>query len=64
MSIHLTECDPKTHHNQHLCALADSKQMLTLARKSKNGRYFCSLCGRVAYESNNVCSPMDLSQIE
>jgi len=64
MSIHLTECDPETHLNQHLCALADSKQMLTLARKSKNGRFFCTLCGRVASKANDVCSPLELSQID
>jgi hypothetical protein len=30
MSLHLSECDQETHHDRHLCALADRKQMISL----------------------------------
>jgi hypothetical protein len=32
MLTDLIECAPVPHYNNHLCALADRKQMLTLAR--------------------------------
>jgi len=64
MTLHLIDCDPEPHPKQYLCALADRKQMLTLARLARNGKYFCTLCGRVSAEANYVCAPMELSQIE
>ena len=52
-------------HDKHLlCALADRKQMLSLARLSKDGKLFCMLCGRVAAEAQYVCAPTELSRIE
>ena len=64
MPLNRIECDPQSHHKELLCALADRKQMLTLARLAMNGEYFCTLCGRVATEAKYVCAPMELSQIE
>jgi len=64
MPLHLVECDTESHHKQHLCTLADRKQMLTLARLAKDGTYFCAMCGRVAADSKYVCAPMVLSQID
>ena len=52
------------HDKQLLCALADRKQMLTLARLSRDGKFFCMLCGRVAAEAQYVCAPTELSCIE
>jgi len=64
MLMDLIECEPVPHYNNHLCALADRKQMLTLARLAKGGKYICKLCGRVAAEEENVCAATELSQIE
>lgn len=64
MSLHLVECDSESLHRQHLCALADRKQMLSLARLAKDGKYLCSLCGRVSAEPQYTCAPMELAHIE
>jgi len=62
--VNLVEEDQGVHQKQVLCALAARKQMLTVARLTKGGKYFCSLCGRVSTEAENVCAPIELSQIE
>ena len=64
MPLNLIDCNPEVHKNKHLCALADRKQMLTLARLAKDGKYICAMCGRVAKEAKNLCSPNELSQVE
>ncbi len=63
MPLKLTDCNSEVH-NDHLCALALRKQMLTLARLAKDGNFICALCGRVARDAKNLCSPTDLSEIE
>ena len=62
MTFHLEDSEPESHYKQYLCALADRKQMLTLARLSNGGKYFCILCGRVAAEEKYICAPSELSQ--
>jgi|WetSurSiteA1Bulk_404760.scaffolds.fasta_scaffold254646_1 hypothetical protein len=64
MPLPLIDCNPESHRDKHLCALAERKQMLTVARLSKDGNYICALCGRVAAKEENLCSPVALSQIE
>ncbi len=64
MPLNLVECDSDSHHKELLCTLADRKQMLTLARLAKNGKYFCTLCGRVAEEEKYICAPKKLTHIE
>ncbi len=64
MPIKLIDCDPEIHHENHLCSLAMRKQMLTLARMAKNAQYVCALCGRSAAKEENVCSPIDLAEVE
>ena len=63
MALNLVECEQGSHQEQHLCALAERKQMVTLARLAKNGEYICAMCGRVAAKSDNICGPVELSQI-
>lgn len=63
MPLNLVDCEPVLH-DRHLCALAERRQMYTLALLAKDGKYFCSLCGRVAAKTENVCGPVELSQIE
>ena len=64
MSLPLVNCEQELHHDNHLCSLAMRKQMLTLARLAKNAQYICALCGRAAAKAENVCSPIDLLQVE
>jgi hypothetical protein len=45
--ITLTSRD-MTAHDQHLCTLADYRQMLTVAKLAKDAKYMCVLCGRAA----------------
>lgn len=62
--MNLVECDPEARHKELLCTLSDRKQMLTLARLAREGKYFCTLCGRVAAEAKYICAPVELSQVE
>jgi len=64
MPVNLADCDPESHHKELLCAFADRKQMLTIARLAKDGEYFCTLCGRVASEAKYICAPVLLSRID
>jgi hypothetical protein len=64
MALPLVDCEPKLHHDNHLCSLAMRKQMLSLARLAINAQYICALCGRAAANAENVCSPINLLQIE
>lgn len=64
MPLHLIDCNPETHRDKHLCALAERKQMLTVARLAKDGKYICAMCGRVAADEENLCAPVALSQVE
>ncbi len=47
-------------HDKHLCALAATHQMKTVARLAKDGKYFCRACGRVAAKAENLCDPVKL----
>ena len=64
MPLHLSDCDPDTHRDKHLCALVDRKQMLTVARLAKDGKHICAMCGRVAAAEENLCAPVALPQTE
>ncbi len=64
MALRLVDIGPETHRKQNLCALAGRKQMLTLGRLAKDGKYCCLLCGRVAADAKYACAPIELSQIE
>ncbi len=47
-------------HDKHLCALAATRQMKTLARLARDGKYLCRACGRVAAKAENLCDPVKL----
>lgn len=57
MELHLRDCEPESHYAKHLCALADRKQILTLARLARNAKYICAICGRVAAKAEHGCAP-------
>lgn len=52
------------YHTRHLCSLVDRKQMLTVARLAKDGKYICALCGRVAVREVNLCAPLNLDDMD
>jgi hypothetical protein len=45
-------------HTQHLCYLAEHRQMADLASLVCDGRFICGQCGRVAGSSDNLCDPI------
>ncbi|MHB1007492.1 MAG: hypothetical protein ACYC3S_17895 [Chloroflexota bacterium] len=45
-------------HTQHLCYLAEHRQMANLASLVGNGQFICGQCGRVAASSDNLCDPI------
>ena len=45
-------------HTQHLCYLAEHRQMADLAALVGDGRFICGQCGRVAASPDNLCDPI------
>lgn len=45
-------------HTQHLCYLAERRQMADLASLVGDGKFICGQCGRVAASSDNLCDPI------
>jgi hypothetical protein len=55
----LTDHDP-ARHDEHLCMLVEVRQMETVAKLAKDGKYICHACGRVAAKAENLCEPVKL----
>jgi hypothetical protein len=55
----LTDHDA-AEHEKHLCILAELRQMGTVAKLAKDGKYICHACGRVAADAENLCEPVKL----
>jgi hypothetical protein len=60
--VNSDDFDHESHHKQLLCPLVDRKQMLTLARLTKEGKFFCTLSG-CHRDTLYVCAPTELSRI-
>lgn len=52
--------DRHENHENHLCALVSHRMMNRVADLSKNARYVCHICGRAAYEAENLCEPVEI----
>lgn len=49
-------------HANHLCEMVRRREMAKVAGLSRNARYICHICGRVANKSSNLCEPVQIPQ--
>ncbi len=47
-------------HSSHICMLAGSRKMDEIKELTKNPKFICFNCGRVADARENLCNPMPL----
>ena len=47
-------------HQCHLCMLASKELFDEIKKLTKNPKYICFNCGRVADSNKNLCNPMPL----
>ncbi|MCX8043339.1 MAG: hypothetical protein N3B18_04350 [Desulfobacterota bacterium] len=48
----------KGNHEGHLCMLASKDKFEEIKALTKNPKYICFNCGRVADSEKNLCNPM------
>ncbi|MFH0848430.1 MAG: hypothetical protein V1857_02875 [archaeon] len=53
---------PHVGHAKHLCDMAEKGQvdLNTFKELSRNPRFICKKCGRVAAKEENLCKPIPL----
>ena len=59
-SIEDTMHGAHTGHEHHLCELVNRREMDKVAKLSKDARYICLICGRVAKSATNLCLPVEI----
>ena len=47
-------------HSQHLCELVRLRRMDEVAELSKNPKFMCHICGRVAAKATNLCEAVEI----
>jgi len=47
-------------HSGHICMLASNQKIDEIKELTKNPRFICFNCGRVADSRENLCNPMPL----
>jgi len=47
-------------HSGHICMLAGNKEFEEIKKLTKNPKFICFNCGRVADSKENLCNPMPL----
>jgi hypothetical protein len=52
----------KGDHSGHLCLLASENQMERIKSLTKNPKYICFNCGRIADCEKNLCNSMPLKE--
>lgn len=50
-------------HQIHICALAEQHKYQEIKELVEVPNYMCLNCGRVAQKPENLCSPIDLSNL-
>lgn len=48
----------KGNHEGHICMLASKDKFEEIKALTKNPKYICFNCGRVADSEKNLCNPM------
>jgi len=44
-------------HEKYLCHITSLRNMKTVGRLAKDAQYLCTICGRAAKDSVNLCEP-------
>jgi len=52
------KCKCEAEHEGHLCVLASKGLFNEIKVLTKDPRFICFTCGRVAHSSKNLCNPM------
>ncbi len=52
----------KGDHTGHICLLASQDKFDEIKELTKNPRFLCFNCGRVADSEKNLCNPMSLEK--
>lgn len=47
-------------HKGHICVLASADKFDEIKKMTKNPKFICFNCGRVADSDKNLCNPMPL----
>ena len=50
-------------HSQHMCMLAEAKQMEMIRFLTNEPQFICLDCGRVANSEDNLCKPAHVDAI-
>ena len=50
-------------HSQHICAMAEEKNIQRIKRLTTQPEYICLNCGRVADLDDNLCKPALINAI-
>ncbi|MFW9908985.1 MAG: hypothetical protein ACFFEF_10450 [Candidatus Thorarchaeota archaeon] len=45
----------------HMCDLSDAKDIEEMKKRSRNAKWICSECGRVAHDKKHLCEPIELN---
>lgn len=55
-----TKC--KGNHSGHLCVLVSQELFADIMKLTRNPKYICFNCGRVADSRRNLCNPMPMGK--
>jgi hypothetical protein len=51
------------NHREHICHLAQNKDLKQIKFAATNPKYVCTNCGRVAESDKNLCNPFAMEKI-
>ena len=49
-------------HSEHICQLAEKRQMEKIKQLTNAPQFLCANCGRAANSDENLCNPVDIGQ--
>ena len=52
------KCKNEAEHEGHICVLASKGLFKEIKALTKNPKFICFSCGRVAHSEKNLCNPM------
>ena len=60
MEINMSEHECGPNHEGHICVLASKGEFEEIKQITKDPKFICFNCGRVANSQDNLCNPMPL----